>query len=134
MNRRIYEKVWTWRQKEDGSTEKVLNRESYAIVYPGQGAIEGWRRPSGTGPSALFEDGYYGGIEVHAVKKELNQYGTEIDSCRFTGGPCWTDGSSLAYYERLIPIWGDDEAMFAELESWALGYFTIEDESVKAES
>lgn len=120
---RLYLEDWrVGRGPESGRLIRVLERQRYVLVYPRVGAIEGWRRPSPIEFDQVMGDGYYGGIEIHSIDP-LDDGMVEIDNCTFTGGKCWTDGSSLAYHERLSPIWGSDETVFAELVSWAHNRF-----------
>ena len=59
-----------------------------------------------TVPNELNPDGFYGGIEVHHPTKVYEFLPDEapIEECWLTGKPCWPDGSSLQFEERIKPM------------------------------
>lgn len=48
---------------------------------------------------------YYGGIEVHSPKPLYDPTEPHShDSCWLIGGPCWHDGSGLAFEDHVLPL------------------------------
>ena len=108
---------------EDGS--KIRERESFVLITE-QGAVEGWRTPARDGVG--FSGGYYGGIEVHS---KTQQYSFAPDPspgyCEWTKGPCWHDGSSLAF-DQIEYAFDSPGYMFSVLQEWADSHFNKETE------
>ena len=105
---------------EDG--EKTRERESFVLITE-QGAIEGWRTPEARG-GVGFSGGYYGGIEIHS-KADLGHTLGSHGYCEWTSGPCWHDGSSLAY-DQIEHAFTSPSYMFSVLQDWADSHFKKE--------
>lgn len=118
-----------WHKTSHGYSKngnKIRERESFVLITE-QGAIEGWRTPAAPG-SYGFSGGYYGGIEVHS-KTQLYGFAPDPshEHCEWTNGPCWHDGSSLAY-DQIEHAFNADSPndMFMILQEWADTRFTKE--------
>lgn len=78
--------------------------------------------------SLILGERLYGGVEVHYRKKPYDHMPDNPihEKCWLLNGPCWHDGSSLYFSEKLQPLIDDyfddperlTETMNAELLSW----------------
>lgn len=110
-----------WHKTSHGYSEsgdKIRERESFVLITE-QGSVEGWRTPGRPGE-------YYGGIEIHS-KTQLYDFAPSAshEYCEWTKGPCWHDGSSLAY-DQIEHAFNAPGYMFAVLQEWADSHFTKE--------
>ena len=104
----------------DGVQIPGRDRESYFYHINGVGAVEAWRtrqafRPEDYGP-------YFGGVEVHYKHEpDASAHMAKHTFCYATSGPCWSEGSSLAFDGAQF-YFGDIQRMAAFLEKWANQY------------
>lgn len=122
MTERTYRHRTTTRYPGRDVTEGGFVRESYYVGLPGRGAVEGWRTPSTSG--SIVGD-YYGGVEVHALAPMYVDQ-PRNDRCAVLGGPCYHDGSSLAY-TTIAGLFDRPDQMFAHLDTWADDYLTTKE-------
>lgn len=76
------------------------------------GGVHIWAEPTPEG--FRWGEKFYGGIEVHS-KTRLYEFGDgspDHDTCWLLGCPCWHDGSSLYFSERIEPILRSERAPF----------------------
>lgn len=67
------------------------------------GAINVWAQPAGD--AAIFNEPWYGGVEVHhATRPDYLSEAASHDLCWLLLKPCWHDGSSLFFSERIGPF------------------------------
>lgn len=65
------------------------------------GGVHIWAQQSGS----LDFDPYYGGVEIHrATQGEYDDKTPSQQHCWLLEGPCWHDGSSLFFSEKLLPL------------------------------
>lgn len=85
-----------------------------------RGAIELWTSESWMNSKNVIYRGL-GGVEVHSTSPQPgDSVDDAIDGCEIIGGPCFTDGSSLAYSEQFLPLIeaGDSEGVLRLLAYW----------------
>lgn len=106
-----------WRQASNGYGDDgrpIRQRESFIYITE-NGAIEGWRTPAS---DMLHPDRHYGGIEVHSKTPMFEGHEPHPESCQWTRGVCYHDGSSLAF-ERIEWSFDSPDCIFDELAAWA---------------
>lgn len=99
--------------REDGT--ETRDRESWFLIVPGVGGVEAWRSK---GPFGFRGSDFFGGIEIHLKHDPENDFMGKRDGCWVTDGPCWTDGSSLAF-DSIAMSFDDPVFIRAELTEWA---------------
>jgi hypothetical protein len=103
------------------------NPKRFAIVgYNERGAIELWSEPNNGRVQAITGEPSMGGIETHSPR-QLYDFSPEPtrEDCLILGGPCWADGSSLAYRDRVLPLLavGDSAAILQLIADWHASHF-----------
>lgn len=104
----------------------------WALVGP-DGGIHIWARPVSPDRQSFREERFIGGVEVH-YRKQPSWADAEPhhEDCWLIGGPCWHDGTSLYFSERIEPMLdaeGDGftershEYVRSELEYWYRTHF-----------
>jgi hypothetical protein len=83
---------------QDGSPDYLY----WAVVGPA-GGVHIWAMPTPESRSAVFPGKFYGGVEVHYRTEPGPGYSHNKD-CWLLGGPCYHDGSSLYFSERIEPM------------------------------
>lgn len=99
-----------WGMARDGRISIVASNE--------YGAAELWTREEWLNTDM-------GGIEIHSPSVLFDFAPDPIPHCDILNGPCWTDGSSLAYSETFLP-WiraGSSPAVLSELAEWHASRF-----------
>lgn len=97
------------------------------------GGVHIWARPVLGAPEK-----YVGGVEVHyphPVYPWDSEDKPHHENCWLLGGPCWHDGTSLYFSERIAPMLGTapfpystHEYLKAELLHWYRAKFQKEDD------
>ncbi len=104
----------------DGVPIPGRDRESYFYHINGVGAVEAWRTENISVPGIC--DQYHGGVEVHYKHEpERAAHMGKHTFCYATSGPCWSEGSSIAFDDAQF-YFGDIPGMAAFLEKWANQY------------
>lgn len=101
------------------------------VAQDARGAVEVWHElfdldsmTMSPEARALLADGI-GGVEVHSRRPMFGLDDPNIPDCDILGGPCWTDGSSLAWRETFAPMVhrGDAAGVLRELADWHRAHF-----------
>ena len=93
--------------------EGEITRHMWTAVGP-NGAVHVWAEPTSNG---FRDERYYGGVEVHSPKPIYESVWAQEPShtdCWLLHGPCWHDGTSLYFSERIEPVIRHDEPPFGE--------------------
>ena len=117
------------------------NRPTHIWTLVGPlGAVHIWAAPQ---PETPFKTGeFYGGIECHHPNPlgDSDQKEAPIPVCWLTGKPCWPEGSSLAFEERIEPVLGCSPRPFpqyihefvkSELHRWYRDQFETASEAAE---
>lgn len=92
--------------------EGEVKRHMWTLVGP-NGAVHIWAEPA---PDAMsWGDKYFGGVEIHSPKRLYkSDWAAEPlhAECWLLKCPCWHDGSSLYFSERIEPLIRHEEAPF----------------------
>lgn len=95
------------RDYEEASEE---NRQTHTWSLKGhRGAVHVWARENSPDWVAKWGDKYTGGVERHSPVPVYSFDDAEKPhhaNCRLLGGPCWHDGTSLYFIERIAPHLG----------------------------
>jgi hypothetical protein len=100
-------------------------KHSRVGIYCGdeRGAVEVW-----TIDTPVATD--VGGVEIHSPVNfdppRWSADGTpDIEHCEIIGGPCWTDGSSLAFLRDFLPMIqaANSKGVLRELAAWHESHF-----------
>ena len=77
-------------------------RHTWSVVGP-LGGVHIWAQSANADHSDPDRERFCGGIEVPSRKPTYEADTPSHDECWLIGGPCWHDGSSLYFSERLEP-------------------------------
>lgn len=116
--------------------EGKINCHTWTAVGQ-KGGIHIWAEPTPVGMSFRSEQ-YYGGIEKHskAPMYSFNADKPDHSECWLLKCPCWHDGSSLYFSERIEPLLRDVETPFPDhiheymnriMHDWYSSHFLVED-------
>lgn len=99
-------------------SEDNLNTHMWTGVGE-NGGIHIWARPAPELDGHYFSERYYGGIEVHRKITEVDEYRCSHENCWLIGGPCYHDGSSLYFSERIEPMFRNEPLPFGDaVHNW----------------
>ena len=110
-------------RRDDRDAERP--RFTWSAVGPA-GGIHIWAQTHSQDAQRTYGEYFYGGVEVHFRKSPYGEEKPHNDHCWLLKGPCWHDGSSLYFSERIEPLLrcSDPEGpaimsyMQAELADW----------------
>lgn len=78
-----------------------------------------------------------GGIEVHSPR-QMYELGPDptTTNCPVLNGPCWSDGSSLTYHEKFLPLIrsGDSAEVMRMLADWHRAEFDHDHRTISQEA
>jgi len=81
-------------------TDENDHRHTWTAIGD-HGAIHVWAAPTPNYPYYPHHERFYGGIEVHSLTGEGEP---SHSTCWLLNVPCWHDGSSLFFSERIEPM------------------------------
>lgn len=96
--------------------EGEVKRHMWTLVGP-NGAVHIWAEPMPETLSRSWGEKYYGGVEIHSPKPLYESEWAQNPShaeCWLLKCPCWHDGSSLYFSERIAPLLSQEEAPFGD--------------------
>ena len=109
------------------------DRHIWSLVGP-EGGVHIWARRNDDEFAERFGARFIGGIEVHrrAPSEWQSDYPSSHDDCWLIGGPCWHDGTSLYFSERIGPFLNprgnlteaNHEFVRGEISDWYRSQFT----------
>jgi len=91
-----------WTEYKTHGDSPVFEQFNWCLTGP-DGGIHIWARVN---PSRVISwEKYYGGVETH-YRKQVYSWQEEPSHahCWLLDGPCWHDGTSLYFSERLAPM------------------------------
>ena len=108
--------------KYDYQPPKDANGQHVWSVVGPEGGVHIWARES---TMKFSNERFIGGVEVHAKKPMYGDQPVSHEHCWLLGGPCYHDGTSLYFSERIEPYLRGDpfsdathEFVNAELLDW----------------
>lgn len=109
--------TWT-RYDSDTATDAIIMQSS-------RGAVELWQAAT----VGRASDGV-GGVEIHSpVQLHDDEPEPDMSRCSILDGPCWSEGSSIVFSERFLPLIqaGDPAGVLRTLAEWHAKHFGSED-------
>jgi hypothetical protein len=105
------------------------------VVQNERGAVELWSAPTAPEVEAITHSNSIGGVEIHSPT-QLYDFAAEptSEACNVLDGNCWSDGSSLAYSDKFLPLIqaGNTTAILHALADWHESHFAAGTEGTPA--